>query len=114
MAYYENIPKIVYEGASSKNPFSFRFYNPDEMIGGKTMREQLRFAMSYWHTMCAEGTDMFGVGTIAKNYGATDPMEIARRTAAASALPPAIPAWAGMAFRRAIRRPAGSSPAASK
>ncbi len=84
MAYYENIPKIVYEGASSKNPFSFRFYNPDEMIGGKTMREQLRFAMSYWHTMCAEGTDMFGVGTIAKNYGATDPMEIAHRKANAA------------------------------
>lgn len=84
MAYFANIPKIVYEDASSKNPFSFRFYNPDEVIAGKTMREQLRFAMSYWHTMCAEGTDMFGVGTIAKNYGATDPMEIAVRKADAA------------------------------
>ncbi|MBO5219736.1 MAG: xylose isomerase, partial [Clostridia bacterium] len=76
--FFESIPVIAYEGARSVNPLSFKYYNPDEVIGGKTMREQLRFAMSWWHTMCAEGTDMFGVGTIAKNYGAADPMEIAR------------------------------------
>ena len=76
--FFESIPVIAYEGAKSVNPLSFKYYNPDEVIGGKTMREQLRFAMSWWHTLCAEGTDMFGVGTIAKNYGACDPMEIAR------------------------------------
>ena len=76
--FFESIPVIAYEGARSVNPLSFKYYNPDEVISGKTMREQLRFAMSWWHTMCAEGTDMFGVGTIAKNYGAADPMEIAR------------------------------------
>ncbi|MBQ2708884.1 MAG: xylose isomerase [Clostridia bacterium] len=76
--FFESIPVIAYEGAKSANPLSFKYYNPDEIIGGKTMREQLRFAMSWWHTMCAEGTDMFGVGTIAKNYGACDPMEIAK------------------------------------
>ena len=76
--FFESIPVIAYEGAKSVNPLSFKYYNPDEVIGGKTMREQLRFAMSWWHTLCAEGTDMFGVGTIAKNYGAADPMEIAR------------------------------------
>ena len=39
------------------------------------MREQLKFAMSYWHTMCAEGSDMFGVGTITKDYNASTPMD---------------------------------------
>ena len=84
MEFFKNVPKIKYEGAGSANPFAFRFYNPDEIIGGKTMREQLRFAMSYWHTMCAEGTDMFGVGTLDKSYGASDPMEIARNKAYAA------------------------------
>ncbi len=84
MEFFNGISKINYEGSKSTNPFSFRFYNPDEVIAGKTMREQLRFAMSYWHTMCAEGTDMFGVGTIAKNYGASDPMEIAKNKAYAA------------------------------
>ena len=84
MEFFKNVPKIKYEGVGSANPFAFRFYNPDEIIGGKTMREQLRFAMSYWHTMCAEGTDMFGVGTLDKSYGASEPMEIARNKAYAA------------------------------
>ncbi len=84
MEYFVNIPKIKYEGKESTNPLSFKFYNPDEVIAGKTMREHLRFAMSYWHTMCAEGSDMFGVGTGDKSYGATDPMEHAKNKAYAA------------------------------
>ena len=84
MEYFANIGKIKYEGAQSQNPLSFKFYNPDEVIAGKTMREHLRFAMAYWHTMCAEGTDMFGVGTADKSYGATDPMELAKNKAYAA------------------------------
>lgn len=81
MEFFKGIDKIKYEGKNAQTPFAFRYYNPDEVICGKTMREHLRFAISYWHTMCAEGTDMFGVGTLAKNYGATDPMEIAKNKA---------------------------------
>ncbi len=82
--FFKEIGKIRYEGKGAKTPFAFRYYNPDEVIGGKTMREQLRFAMSYWHTMCAEGTDMFGAGTLAKAYGATDSMESAKNKAYAA------------------------------
>lgn len=82
--FYPNIPKIRYEGSKSKNPLSFRFYNPDEVIAGKTMKEHLRFAMSYWHTMVAEGSDMFGKGTIEKKYGSDDDMESAKNKARAS------------------------------
>ena len=84
MEYFVDIPKIKYEGKESTNPLSFKFYKPDEVIAGKTMREHLRFAMSYWHTMCAEGADMFGVGTGDKSYGATDPMEQAKNKAYAA------------------------------
>ncbi len=84
MEFFKNIGKIKYEGKNATSALAFRYYNPDEVIGGRTMREHLRFAMSYWHTMCAEGNDMFGVGTIVKDYGATDPMEIARNKAYAA------------------------------
>lgn len=83
-AYFTNIPKIRYEGAESDNPMAFKFYNPEEQIAGKSMRDQLRFAMSYWHTMCAEGADMFGVGTSDKSYGQTDPMAQAEHKAHAA------------------------------
>ena len=84
MEFFKNLPNVKYEGRTSQNPLAFHFYNPDEIIGGKTMREQLRFAMSYWHTMCAEGVDMFGVGTADKSYGAQNPMEQAKNKAYAA------------------------------
>lgn len=71
-----NISKINYEGPKSKNPFAFKFYNKDEVIGGKKMSEHLKFSMAYWHTLVADGTDMFGVGTIDKSFGKKEPIEI--------------------------------------
>lgn len=81
---FTNIPKIKYDGAASKNPFSFKHYNPEQLVGGKTMREQLKFAMSYWHTLCGDGTDMFGVGTADKNFGETEPIEIYKKKVCAA------------------------------
>ncbi|NLA76422.1 MAG: xylose isomerase, partial [Clostridiales bacterium] len=83
-AFFNDIPKIKYEGAKSENPLAFRWYNPDEIIAGKPMREQLRFAISYWHTLCAEGADMFGVGTADKSFGGGEPMEVYRNKANAA------------------------------
>ena len=78
---FASIPKIKYEGKNSRNPFAFRFYNPDEIIDGKPMREHLKFAMSYWHTLCAEGTDMFGRATSDKSFGGKDPLDIYKKKA---------------------------------
>lgn len=82
--FYPNIPKIHYEGKDTTNPMAFRYYNPEEVIAGKSMREHLRYAMSYWHTMVAEGTDIFGSGTLDKKYGSNDPMESAKNKALAA------------------------------
>lgn len=64
MAFFEGIEKIKYEGPESKNPLAFKYYNPDEVVMGKTMKDQCRFAMSYWHTLTYMGGDPFGVGTM--------------------------------------------------
>jgi len=81
---FNSIPKIAYEGTKTANPLAFRYFNPDEMVGGKKMREHLKFALSYWHTMCGDGTDMFGPGTFVKNFGAADPMDIYKLKAQAA------------------------------
>jgi len=60
---FPNIDTIRYEGPSSRNPLSFKYYNPLERVEGKTMREHLRFSVVYWHTMRGAGADMFGWGT---------------------------------------------------
>lgn len=81
MEKYSDIKKVEYR-PDSDNPFSFKYYNPDEVVMGKPMREHLKFAMSYWHTIDAEGVDMFGSGTIDKSFGLKDdPLAMYRKKA---------------------------------
>ncbi len=61
--YFPGIGKIKFEGKDSKNPMAFHYYDAEKVIMGKTMKEWLRFAMCWWHTLCAEGGDQFGGGT---------------------------------------------------
>jgi xylose isomerase len=79
--YFPSIPKIKYEGAASDNPLAYKFYNPEEVIAGKKMKDQLRFSAAYWHTICAAGSDMFGAATADKTFGNTDPMDLAKAKA---------------------------------
>ncbi|MHC4124792.1 MAG: xylose isomerase, partial [Planctomycetota bacterium] len=78
---FPEIKKIKYEGADSKNPLSFKHYNPDEVVLGKTMAEHLRFSVCYWHTFKALGADPFGPGTMIRDYNASsETMEVAEIT----------------------------------
>ncbi len=63
MAYFPDIPHVRYEGPSSKNPFAFKHYNPDEIIEGKSMRDHMRFGAAYWHVMRNGLSDPFGGAT---------------------------------------------------
>lgn len=72
---------IKYGGPSCKNPFAFKFYDKNETADGKKMCEHLKFALSYWHTIDNENTDVFGGGTIDKCFGKTQPMDIYRAKA---------------------------------
>jgi len=79
--YFPKIGKIKFEGPKSKNPLSFKQYNPNEKILGKTMEQHLRFAVCYWHTLKGLGGDQFGLSTISRNYNqGNSPMEIAEMT----------------------------------
>jgi xylose isomerase len=52
MEYFKGIEKIKFEGKESRNPLAFKWYDENKMLGGKTMKEYLRFAVAYWHTFC--------------------------------------------------------------
>lgn len=76
--YFPNVPEVKYEGTKTKNPYAFRYYDADRLVGGKPMKEHLKFSLSWWHTLCAGGGDPFGSETMDRTYGGlTDPMEIA-------------------------------------
>ena len=77
--YFPGIDQIKYEGPQSKNPLAFKWYDANRVVGGKTMKDYLRFAVAYWHTFCGDGGDPFGPGTqIFPWVGATDKMDAAK------------------------------------
>lgn len=61
--FYKGIGAISFEGKESDNPLAFKYYNPDQVVMGKTMKEHFRFAIAYWHSFCGQGGDPFGPGT---------------------------------------------------
>lgn len=76
--YFESVNKVIYEGKDSTNPLAFKYYNPQEVIGGKTMKEHLRFSIAYWHTFTADGTDIFGAATMQRPWDHYKGMDLAR------------------------------------
>ncbi|KAI4344378.1 hypothetical protein L6164_011612 [Bauhinia variegata] len=61
--FFPGIPKIKYEGLSSKNPLAFKWYNAEEEILGKKMKDWFRFSVAFWHTFRGTGSDPFGAPT---------------------------------------------------
>ncbi len=62
--YFKGVGKIAYEGPESDNPLAFRWYDENQIVAGKSMKEHLRFAVAYWHTLCGTGLDPFGGPTL--------------------------------------------------
>jgi xylose isomerase len=76
MPAFPEISKIRYEGPKSKNPLAFHWYNEDEVVDGKKMRDHFRFSVAYWHTFRGMGSDPFGPGTAQRPWeAATDSVE---------------------------------------
>jgi len=76
---FKDIGTIEYEGRDSRNPLAFKYYKADEVVLGRTMADWTRFAAAYWHTLGADGTDMFGWGTMQRPWTTiSDPMEKAK------------------------------------
>ncbi|WP_284641502.1 xylose isomerase [Paenibacillus silviterrae] len=78
MSYFGNVSRIQFEGRQSTNPLSFKYYNPDQVVLGKSMREHLRFAVAYWHAFTGSGSDPFGAGTAIRDWDKFSGMDLAK------------------------------------
>ncbi|MEJ7737981.1 MAG: xylose isomerase [Chitinophagaceae bacterium] len=61
--YFKGIGEVKYEGPQTDNPFAFRWYDENKVVGGRTMKDYLRFSCAYWHSFCGDGADPFGEPT---------------------------------------------------
>ena len=83
--FFKGIEIIKYEGTSSHNPLAFRWYNENQVVAGKTMKEHFRFACAYWHSFCGSGADPFGEPTHLFEWDTkSDPIERAKDKADAA------------------------------
>ena len=74
--FFQGIAPIKFEGKNSTNPLSFKYYDKDQKVLGKSMAEHLRCAVCYWHTFAWPGSDVFGAGTFDRPwFKAGDPLE---------------------------------------
>lgn len=83
--YFKGINKIQFEGKESGNPLSFKYYNPEQIVAGKKMKDWFKFSIAYWHTFCGQGSDPFGPGT--QNFAwdqSSDPIQAAKDKADAA------------------------------
>src|SRR5277367_4884514 len=77
--FFHRIKTIAFEGSGSTNPLAFKHYNPAEKVGGKTMKDEMRFSIAYWHSFRGVGADPFGPGTIVRPWEkGKDPVSIAK------------------------------------
>ena len=78
--FFTGIERVRYEGPESENALAYRFYDPERVVLGKRMQEQLRPAVCYWHSFCWPGSDVFGEGTFARPWlQGGDPLTLAER-----------------------------------
>jgi xylose isomerase len=79
-AAFPEVGRIAYEGPGSKTALAFKHYNAQQLVEGKTMKDHLRFSVTYWHTMRGRLADMFGAGTAVRPWeDGTDSLEMAKK-----------------------------------
>ena len=86
---FSQFPTVRYEGAESDNPLAYQWYDANKVVLGKPLKEHLRFAVAYWHSLAMNGSDPFGAPTIVRPWmrataGPEDAMQAAREKADAA------------------------------
>jgi xylose isomerase len=78
-SYFGSIAPIKFEGPETENPLAYRYYDKNRLVLGKSMQDQLRPAVCYWHSFAWEGSDVFGQPSFERPWHRPgDPMQRAQ------------------------------------
>jgi xylose isomerase len=107
---FSNFDVVKFEGTESTNPLAYQYYDADKMVLGKPLKEHLRFAVAYWHSLAMSGTDPFGGPTIERSWMSPgDPIAQAKRKADAAFELFRVPDLPFFCFHDADMAPAGNT-----
>jgi xylose isomerase len=82
MTLFADFAPLAFDPAAETD-LAFRHYDPEAVILGRRMDDQLRFAVAWWHSFAWPGTDPFGGPTFDRPWWG-DTMEAARARADAA------------------------------
>lgn len=76
---FSKFDTVKFEGLDGANPLGYHFYDAEKVVMGKPLKDHLRFAVAYWHSLAMTGGDPFGGPTIRRDWmGAGDPIAQAK------------------------------------
>ena len=79
--FFPGVGRIAYEGPDSTNPLAFKYYDADQIVGRKSLKEHLRFSVAFWHSFKGTGSDPFGGPVYDRPWDRSDdPMQRAEDT----------------------------------
>ncbi len=82
---FSDFPTVRYAGPQSTDPLTYRYYDAERVVLGKPLKDHLRFAVAYWHSLAMNGSDPFGAPTIHRPWMRSDnPLAAARDKADAA------------------------------
>jgi len=82
---FAEFPTVQFAGTKSNEDFTYRWYEAERIVLGKPLREHMRFAVAYWHSLAMNGSDPFGAPTIQRPWmNRTDVLQAARDKADAA------------------------------
>lgn len=70
--FFPQVGKIPFEGPESTNVLAFHYYDPEREVLGKKMKDWLKYAMAWWHTLGQASGDQFGGQTRAYEWDKAD------------------------------------------
>jgi xylose isomerase len=73
--FFSELPTVRLADAESKGDLVYRRYDADRLVLGKPMREHMRFAVAFWHSLAMNGSDPFGAPTV---HAVNEPFRCAR------------------------------------
>ncbi len=84
-SFFNEFDTVRFEGAESRNPLAYRWYDAEKQVLNRPLKDHLRFAVAYWHSLAMNGSDPFGAPTLNRPWmSASDPMQGAREKADAA------------------------------
>jgi xylose isomerase len=83
--FFQEFDTVRFAGVGAKDELAYQWYDAEKIVLGRPLKDHLRFAVAYWHSLAMNGSDPFGAPTLQRPWmNCPDAMQGAREKADAA------------------------------